>query len=168
MSFHTYVRSESSPHLGTAVSAHWALRPSKPVTSVHTPLNTPHQLQLPDIWLFASPRFSSPPFPSPFLLPSTSPFSLPTLLSLQEDFLKEQKRILSQCHEERRHLALERAQLQVAQKRASEKEREELHKNVQVRHTNRRTNIQVRTYPLRTPLPLPITPLHCGRSCYLK
>lgn len=60
------------------------------------------------------------------------------LVCFQEKFLSEQQEVLSQCYEERRSLAAERAELSVLQKRALEREQRETQKSLQVRERRRR------------------------------
>ena len=60
------------------------------------------------------------------------------LVCFQEKFLSEQQEVLSQCYEERRSLAAERAELSVLQKKALEREKRETQKSLQVRGRRRR------------------------------
>ena len=55
------------------------------------------------------------------------------LQQAREKFLLEQREVLGKCYEERRRLATERAQLEVARKRAKEREETDSQKTLQVR-----------------------------------
>ena len=55
------------------------------------------------------------------------------IFCFQEKFLSEQREVLTQCYEERRELAAERAELSMLQRRALEREQKETQRNLQVR-----------------------------------